>query len=230
MCGRFAAGHLTQAQMLEIMEGFLGATAQADPAAPPAATGWNIKPTQQVHLIRREGDALLASTARWWFVPGWHRGDPAEWKATTFNARIETAADKPTFRQAWREGRCLIPTTGYFEWSGAKGAKQPWFLRPRSNAPLFFFAGLAARTPTGLNSCTILTRPAEDAIAHIHARMPVMLRETHCADWLTGDTGDAEVIETLGAGWDIDHHKVDRFGTNDDGPGLIEPQAPMLDL
>lgn len=225
MCGRFSAGRLTQAQMQEIVEGYLEGPVIADDAASEAAAGWNIKPTQQIHLVLRDDGGFLASTARWWLVPHWHRGDVKEWKATTFNAKIETAREKPAFRTYWKSGRCLIPAIGYFEWTGPKGKKQPWFIRPETNAEHFFFAGLCTTPGSGLKTCTILTREAAAGIAGIHPRMPVILRQSQCRDWLTGAVEDDEVIETFGTEWTFDFHTVRPFGVHDDGPELIAPDG-----
>lgn len=223
MCGRFTQGNLTQAQLLDVMRGFLDGPAEADTDAPSAVTGWNIKPTQQVHMVYARDDDYFASTGRWWFVPHWHKDDVKDWKATTFNAKLETAREKPTFRVAWKAGRCLVPATGYYEWTGPKGKKQPWFIRPDTNAELIFFAGLKSTLKNGLNTCTILTRAAAPALTDIHPRMPVILRESECQDWLTAAEDDAQVVEDLGTDWSYRTHKVAPFGMKDDGSELIEP-------
>ncbi|MYM55762.1 SOS response-associated peptidase [Thalassovita mangrovi] len=230
MCGRFVAAEgLTWAQIYAIQRGFLdaGGALKIDDA-PAAAQGFNIKPTQQVAIAFAQGNDLVASSARWWFVPHWHKGDVADWKATTFNAKIETAAEKPTFRDAWKTGRCLIPARGYYEWTGKKGDKQPWFIAPLSNEPAFFFAGLASTLQNGLRTCTLLTRPAAPEIAHIHSRMPVMLRDDQVVPWLRQEMGEEEARDTLGIGWNFRAHTVRRFGLQDDGPELIEPDGLAL--
>ncbi len=230
MCGRFVAAEgLTWAQIYAIQRGFLdaGGALKVDDA-PAAAQGFNIKPTQQVAIAFAQGDDLVASSARWWFVPHWHKGDVADWKATTFNAKIETAAEKPTFRDAWKTGRCLIPARGYYEWTGKKGGKQPWFIAPLSNEPAFFFAGLASTLANGLRTCTLLTRPAAPEIAHIHSRMPVMLRDDQVGPWLRHEAGDDAARDSLGTGWNFRAHTVRRFGLHDDGPELIEPDGLAL--
>lgn len=230
MCGRFVAAEgLTWAQIYAIQRGFLaaGGALKIDDA-PAAAQGFNIKPTQQVAIAFAQGNDLVASSARWWFVPHWHKGDVVDWKATTFNAKIETAAEKPTFREAWKTGRCLIPARGYYEWTGRKGDKQPWFIAPLSNEPAFFFAGLASTLGNGLRTCTLLTRPAAPEIAHIHSRMPVMLRDDQVGPWLRHETGDDAARDSLGTGRNFRAHMVRRFGLHDDGPELIEPDGLAL--
>ena len=183
----------------------------------PIPRRFNVKPTQDVLILaKREQEPL---TARWWLVPSWHRGDLRDWKATTFNARIEEAKDKPAFRAVWRFGRCLIPAAGYYEWTGAKGAKQPHYIHPAGNDETLFFAGLASRWE-GLLTCTILTRAANDATADLHHRMPVILDPEERDAWL-GGSDDL----TLGVGARLRHHPVRPFGIEDDGPVLIDASS-----
>lgn len=109
----------------------------------PIPRRFNVKPTQDVLVAAKE--PLEGMMARWGLVPSWHKGRLQDWKATTFNARIEDAREKPTFRNVWRFGRCLIPAAGYFEWVGDKAPKQPHFIYPDGNDGLLWFAGLASR-------------------------------------------------------------------------------------
>ncbi|MGR3760643.1 SOS response-associated peptidase [Roseobacteraceae bacterium NS-SX3] len=226
MCGRFAAGHLTQRQMLAIMEHFLYGKPLPDGIALPASTeGYNIKPTQQVQMATDVEGAPVCSFARWWLVPHWFRENPKDWKATTFNAKIETAHEKPAFRTAWREHRCIIPALGYYEWTGPRGSKQPWYVTVERNYPVMFFAGLYAPLPGGSLSCAILTRPAMKEIAHLHPRMPVILPPERAVPWLQKTDNDDVIIKNYGSDWEgrIKCHQVRPFGLNDDGPELIEP-------
>lgn len=181
----------------------------------PIPRRFNVKPTEDVLLFT--GNPTRALTARWWLVPSWHKGDLSDWKATTFNARIEEARTKPTFRGVWKHGRCLIPAGGYYEWTGRKGAKQPHFIRPAGNEELLWFAGLASRWQD-LLTCAILTRAANDSVSDVHPRMPVILNAEERDAWLAGSE-DPE----LGAAVRLRHHPVARFGIGDDGPELIEP-------
>lgn len=228
MCGRLVGGNLTQAQMLAIMEGFLYVVPDTD--APEARSGWNIKPTQPIHMVSQGAESFVATSARWWFVPRWFKGDVKEWKQTTFNARIETAAEKPTFRTAWKTSRCIIPAAGYYEWSGPKSDRKPNFITLETNAPLIFFAGLCSRLQDGSRTCTILTREPAEQIAHIHTRMPVILKQDELSPWVNGEIETPDAKEALGAGWDgrFRFHEVNKFGRDDDGPELIEPIDRLL--
>ncbi|MEW2914113.1 SOS response-associated peptidase [Leisingera sp. JC11] len=226
MCGRFAAGHLTQRQMLAIMEHFLyGKSLPEGILLPAPEAGYNIKPTQQVQMVIDQEGAPVSLGARWWLVLHWHRGAAKDWKATTFNTKIETAHEKPAFRTAWREHRCVIPALAYYEWTGPKGKKQPWYVTVERNIPVMFFAGLYACLPSGSRSCTILTRPAIREIKHLHPRMPVILSPGRALSWLQKADYDDVVAADYGSDWQgrIKHHQVRPFGRDDDGPELIEP-------
>lgn len=207
MCGRFIDPNLrgTELELAQIK-------------IDPFPRRFNIKPTQDVLVV--PADPARAALARWWLVPSWHRGELRDWKATTFNARIEDAATKPTFRAVWKHGRCLIPAGGYYEWTGDKGARHPHAILSAGNEETLWFAGLASRWQD-LLTCTILTRAATQGVAAIHHRMPVILDAGERDAWLSGaDTPD------LGARARLRSHPVARFGLHDDGPDLIEPCDP----
>ncbi len=93
--------------------------------------------------------------ARCWLIPSWHKGDLKEWNAATLNARIEDAASKPSFRGAWRAGRCLIPAGGYYDWTGEAGAKLPHIILPAGSDETMWFAGLFSRW-RNIATCTIV--------------------------------------------------------------------------
>ncbi|WP_083570360.1 SOS response-associated peptidase family protein [Phaeobacter porticola] len=95
-----------------------------DPNAIELSASWNVKPTQVVDIAYLNGDQLFSTTARWWFVPSWHRGGVKGWKRTALNAKIETAASLPNFRNAWKSQQRIIPAAGYYEWTGPKGSKK----------------------------------------------------------------------------------------------------------
>lgn len=146
--------------------------------------GFNIAPTTDIAIayLDKEGEMEL-DLARWWLVPHWAKEMP---KAAMFNARIETVAETPAFRDAFKHRRCLIPADGYFEWttSDEDGKKDPWLLHMEENAP-FSFAGLWAHNQKlGITSCTIITAPAVPAIEKIHNRMPVILGQESYSAWL----------------------------------------------
>lgn len=226
MCGRIGHPELTWRQFLLWQEGKLDwDEVYRDQQATDLKYSWNVKPTQSVEIAYADGNALVSNTARWWFVPHWHKGDVRAWKQTTFNARIETADQKPTFRTAWASGRCVVPVSGYYEWTGDKGHKQPWWITVETNAPAMYLAGLFSRPANGPVTAAILTRDALPQIKHIHARTPVILTYDQLWPWVTGAIGTNEAKSALGTGWDgrMKFHEVAPFKRDDDGPHLIEP-------
>lgn len=229
MCGRIGLPQLTWAQFHAWQSGtFDWDEFYRENGTEMSGPSWNLKPTQTVDIVFPQGDGMMCAPARWWFIPHWFNGsDPKEWKQTTFNARLETAHEKPTFRTAWASRRCLIPAAFYYEWTGEKGKKQPHYIAPQSNAPAFFFAGLHSQLASGLRTCTILTRDAEPSIAHIHHRMPLILSQDEIEPWLSCSANDDEVIADFGRSWAerVTTHPVEKFGIKDDGPELIEPIA-----
>lgn len=182
----------------------------------PFGARFNIKPTETVVILAKR--PLMAMEARWGLIPSWFDGSaPRDWKAATFNARIEDAREKPTFRQVWRHGRCLVPVGGFYEWSGPKGARRTHFFHPSGNEANLSLAGLASRW-RDLLTCTIMTRAATGAMAGLHDRMPVILNPDEQEAWL----GGSDEVASLGAGATLAHHSVAPFGLHDDGPELIE--------
>ncbi|MEM7178526.1 MAG: SOS response-associated peptidase [Pseudomonadota bacterium] len=218
MCGRFAVGNIDQ----ELWSAWLE-TAEIEEIPDPR---WNIAPTTQVMILRQDRVAVMA---RWGLVPACWRKPLALMKATTFNARSEEVTEKPMFRDAWhqkgRAGRCLVPAIGYYEWSGKKGAKTPWFVTTRRNRPGFCMAGLWAEAEVDgamLRSCTILTTAAGQATALLHPRTPVILGDADWRDWLSGARG-AELM-TAPPDDQVDVWEVGPAvgKVQNDGPDLIE--------
>ena len=124
---------------------------------------WNVRPTTSQPILRigDDGERELV-LARWWFIPRWFKKDSIkDWKATTFNARIEKAATAPTFRASWKDRRCLVPAAGWYEWTGPKTARVPNYFSIETNAPGICFAGLWDRSflpdDTMVESFTIMT-------------------------------------------------------------------------
>lgn len=205
MCGRFVDPNLRSAGL---DTSWLKIT--------PFPRRWNVKPTNDVLILAKQ--PMEAMVARWWLIPSWFDGAEAkDWKATTFNARIEDARDKPTFRRVWRHGRCLVPAAGYYEWTGEKGHKQPHVIVSAGNDETLYFAGLASRW-RDLLTCAILIRAATEATAALHPRMPVILNADERDAWLAG-TED----QGIGATALLRHYPVRPFGIADEGPALIEP-------
>jgi putative SOS response-associated peptidase YedK len=143
---------------------------------PSLVPRYNIAPSQPVLCVGLSRDGKPAPALfRWGLVPGW----AADAKKAPINARAEAAAGKPTFAEALRKRRCLIPATGFYEWEQLPGRrKRPWHFRLVGGG-LFAFAGLwEARRPVAgppLLTCALLTASANDVVKPVHARMPLIL-------------------------------------------------------
>jgi len=155
---------------------------------------YNIAPSQPVGIIRQDPSTPVRrfSLARWGLIPSW--AIDASIGSKTINARAETVAIKPAFRDAFVSRRCLLPADGFFEWRRSRKEKQPFHFGMQDDS-MFAFAGLwdRWRDPTGsaIESCTILTTIPNSLLADIHDRMPVILRQENYDLWL--DPGFKEV-------------------------------------
>jgi putative SOS response-associated peptidase YedK len=166
------------------------------PDVPP---NYNVAPTQAVLAVRvpagrdRPEPALL----RWGLVPSW-ADDPAIGNRL-INARAETAAEKPAFRSAFRQRRCLVLADGFYEWQKVGGTKQPYRFRLRDGAP-FAFAGLWEHWEKGgraVASCTVLTTEANALVKPLHERMPVILAPADFERWLDPKSAKGPELQAL---------------------------------
>jgi putative SOS response-associated peptidase YedK len=165
---------------------------------PELAARYNIAPTQQVAAVHAGDAGRELALFRWGLVPTWAK-DPSV-GARMINARSETAAEKPSFRSALRQRRCLIPADGFYEWQAAAGGKQPFYIR-LTDGGLFAMAGLYEhwKTPEGgwLHSCTILTTEANELMRPLHDRMPVILAPEQYDMWLDPGLRDPGPLQEL---------------------------------
>lgn len=158
----------------------------------PLLGRYNIAPTQTVLAVGRTKDGTRKAAAlRWGLIPSWAKDAGAG--AKTFNARAETLLERPTFRDAFRQRRCLILSDGFYEWDAQK---QPVYFYLESGTP-FAFAGLwdSWKSPAGetVNSCTVITTTPNQLLRSVHDRMPVILNPESYDDWL--DRAFANVYE-----------------------------------
>ena len=176
MCGRFV-----RHSSLRLIE----QTFNVDTTEIQTAPSYNITPTQEVLAVVDNGRFHLTGL-HWGLVPFWSKN--TQIGSRMINARAETVAEKPSFRNAFKQRRCLIVADGFYEWKGAKGDKQPFYITLPDATP-FGFAGLweewkANGDSQAYRSCAIITTEASESVRNIHHRMPVVLRpETHAA-WL----------------------------------------------
>ena len=150
---------------------------------------YNAAPGQALPVIVPVASGRTLALMRWGLVPSWAHDEKIGYKL--INARSETASQKPSFRAALRERRCLVPANWFYEWKGDRGAKIPHVIRRRDGC-LFAMAGLYEtwQHPDGeaLRTFAVLTRSPNSLVASIHDRMPVMLREGEEAMWLSSET------------------------------------------
>ena len=157
------------------------------PALPPLEPRYNVAPSQNVLVVRRLPDTMPREGVllRWGLIPSWAK-DPTI-GSRLINARAETAADKPAFRHAFRERRCIVPAGGFYEWQRRGAGKQPYLIRLREGK-LFGLAGLweswTAPEGTEIQTFTILTTAANDLVRQLHDRMPVILDKKDYGLWL----------------------------------------------
>ncbi|MGF1512759.1 MAG: SOS response-associated peptidase [Elainellaceae cyanobacterium] len=178
MCGRF-----TLTASAEIIADTFDLT-----APPEVKPRYNIAPSQPVvAIIASDSASREASYFRWGLVPFWAKDPKIGYRL--INARSETVAEKPAFRQAFARRRCLIVADGFYEWQVKEGQKQkqPFYFYPQDHQP-FGFAGLWERwqSPEGEEtlSCTILTGAANEVVEPVHHRMPIVIRREDYDQWL----------------------------------------------
>jgi putative SOS response-associated peptidase YedK len=159
---------------------------------------YNIAPSQAVPIVRWTQSGRELALARWGLVPHWSR--EARTKYSTINARAETVADKPTYREAFKHKRCLIPATGFYEWKREGSAKLPYHIRMQGSE-VFALAGLWdrwERDGEGFDSCSIIVTAANPDMQPIHDRMPVILNPAQYNTWLnTGHFNRAQLQSLL---------------------------------
>jgi putative SOS response-associated peptidase YedK len=159
---------------------------------------FNVSPTQEVAVVAQRDTARELSFMRWGLIPHWSE----DGKPGPINAKSETIAEKPMFRKAFHERRCLLPATGFYEWTPEGGRKMPSYIHLR-DSDLFAFAGIWSRwRPRGkegdyIYSCCLLTTEPNSLIAKIHDRMPVILSRDDYSKWLDWDTDGTELHSLL---------------------------------
>jgi putative SOS response-associated peptidase YedK len=188
---------------------------------------YNIAPTQDVLTIRfnPETRQRTLDALRWGLIPNWAKDPKIAYK--TINARAETVDTAPSYRQAFKKRRCLIPVDTFFEWKKVLGGKIPHAIGMKDES-VFVFAGLwEGWKPPGseewLHTCTIITGEPNELVRQIHTRMPVILPEEHHDSWLSGEAGK-EILVPFPAdrmkAWPISP-RVNSPRNND--PGILEP-------
>jgi len=247
MCGRYASSRRPE----DLIEEFEIDKSEVKETLAP---DYNVAPTKQVYAVveRAAGEGDDASTERqlravkWGLVPFWAK-DPAIGNKM-INARMETVAEKPAFKQPFAKRRCLLPADGYYEWyepegddvpknKAGKPLKQPFFIHPKDGASMAM-AGLYEiwRDPTRddddpqrfLWTATVLTTSAEDSVGHIHDRMPLLVEPDRWAAWLDPTKKDKDELLSLlvpAAPGLLEAYPVSTAVNNvrNNGPELLDP-------
>lgn len=216
MCGRFA---LTLPN--DAMAQLFAARPANDLAEVP---NYNICPTMPVHVISATSGMRHLGMMRWGFLPHWYQSETAG--PLLINARAETLAQKPAFAMACRARRCLIPATGFYEWTkDASGKRLPWYIDATNGAPLAFAGIWQSWGPDAQKTCAIVTTAANQTLSPIHHRMPLVLPPQDWPLWL-GEAGKgAATLMQPGPEEQLQMHRVSpQVNSNRAaGPELIEP-------
>ncbi len=224
MCGRYADFVAYQ----DMVEAFSLATDADDGRLLPPS--FNVAPMHRVHIVRATKAARTLDVATWGLVPSWAK-DPAI-GARMINARVETVADKPSFRAAFARRRCIVPASGYYEWRTDASGKQPFFIHTADGSPLAF-AGLVEAWRHGaaddwLITCAIVTTAARGDLQSLHDRQPVMMRTEAWRTWLDPASGKDDLLAaTADDAPALVWHEVDTAVGNVriNTPELVEPTS-----
>lgn len=220
MCGRFA---ITQPRFQHI-ESVLGADLGA------VTPRYNIAPTQAIPVIRKFTEGFAMDEMRWGLVPSWSKTPTTTY--ATFNAKIETVADKPVYRTAFKHRRCLIPASGFYEWKTEEdGTKQPYYFTLKDDHEMAM-AGLweewKGTDGSSLLSCAIIVGSSNSLIGKVHDRMATIVPEDHFEDWLNPAENTDYLLAMLSTPYLADKMQAARVSRNvnsvrHQGPELVKP-------
>jgi putative SOS response-associated peptidase YedK len=220
MCGRFTQ-HYSWSDVAEFLD------LKGDPRN--LQPRYNVAPTTMVDVvwINAEGRREMVSM-RWDLIPRWWR-KPLKEKPATFNARVETLASAPMFRDAYRNQRCIVPVSGFYEWTGRKKSRQPHLFTAADGSPLFGLAGLWDRwrdpaTGEEILSCTLITTAASEWMTPYHDRMPAVVAQAAIDRWLMAEMSAEELHPAPDAKFRERKvsRRVNKTGEGDDDPTILE--------
>jgi len=224
MCGRFTQ-HYTWAEVHAFLS-VIGAPRNLQPH-------YNIAPTTPVDVIRKTAEgARELLLMRWGLVPYFHKKSLKEFKLATFNARVETVDKAPSYRDPFKKRRCIIPASGFYEWTGDKKDKQPHLFTAADGSPVLAFAALWDRwtdpeTREDLLSCTMIVSDASEWMGPYHDRMPILLEAKDFDAWLDGSLG-VEGLKPAAEGALSERmvsKRLNKTGVGDDDPTIIDEAA-----
>ena len=218
MCGRFA---------ITIPSDAMSQLFDAQPVNNlPDVPNFNVCPTNFIHVVTYNGLGRKLESLRWGFIPNWYRKVNAG--PLLINARSETVAHKPAFAKASRERRCLIPCSGFYEWSkDLEGNKTPWFIKRNDGAPLVFGGvwqewGYESET---IKTCAIVTTASNSKLSKIHHRLPLVLERSNWGFWLGEEGYGASALMRPTADETLKAYRVSKNINSNraSGPDLMAP-------
>lgn len=238
MCGRFAVGKISWAEYRRWLELTRGAAPASN--LPPR---YNVAPTDSAPVAYQAEDGRRIDEMRFGLVPEWWDKPVREMKFSTINARSETVQDSRLFQRAFRSRRALIPVIGFYEWTGEKGNRQPWFITTKPIArvlkgeaeeaepPFFCLAGIWERANVDGDdrlTFSILTGPPNDLVGKLHNRMPAIIAAEDWEAWLDPACEDPKALIAAHPAGDMDCWPVERAVGNprSEGEMLILPAEP----
>jgi putative SOS response-associated peptidase YedK len=200
-------------------------------ATKPLNPSWNVAPTDHIYVVADHDHARALGTMKWGLVPHWAKSS----KNIHINARSETVASNPAFRDSFARKRCLIPSDGFYEWEPPETGRHPHWIFRADGHPMVFAGIWATRkdeaTGEWVRSCSILTMGASGAISQIHDRMPLTLRREVWDMWLDRELTDPETALSLMQ--PIDDGLIMEYGVSkqvnsvrNNGPDLQKPEEP----
>jgi len=221
MCGRF-----TLFDSVSILSKEFGVPISFD-----LAPRYNIAPSQPTLAVRvfPENGKREFAWLRWGLIPHWAQDSSIGNRM--INARAETVAEKLAFRDAFRQRRCLIPASGFYEWKKGERRKQPYYIRGK-DGHLFAFAGLwdLWKGPDGspVESCTLITTDANDLVAQLHDRMPVILPPAAYDLWLNAEIQDRGRLSSILHSYPAEEMEAYPVGLFVNDPKVDEPRCIAL--
>ncbi len=217
MCGRFTLGK----EPNSLLEYF-----HLHGEVPTFHLSYNIAPTQMSLVVYANQQHRVCDLMRWGLIPSWSKGPDT--KFNMINARAESIEEKPAYRSAFKQRRCLVPVDGFYEWSGQARPKQPYYIY-QENQSLFALAGIWEQWQSEteqINSFCIITTNANTVMQNIHHRMPVIIRPDHFDDWLlSGESDGYQSLLIPREDIELQYHAVST-GVNsvkNNSPDLLKP-------
>jgi putative SOS response-associated peptidase YedK len=222
MCGRFTQNY-TWSEVRDFLDLF-GEPRNLRPRH-------NVAPTTMVDVVRLDDQGRLFMTQmRWDFIPAWWK-KPLKEKKPSFIARVETVDTSPMFRDAYCKRRCIVPVSGFYEWTGPTKDRQPHLFTAADGSPLIALAGLWDNwkdpvTGEEILSCTLITTDANDWMAPYHDRMPAVIVQANIDRWLRGEMMKDELEPAPEAKFNERRisKRMNRTGFGDDDPTVMDSE------